>query len=95
MIRWFPRPKDMTCEQVADLLQTYLDQEVDGAPASKVSVHLGDCRQCGIEYTVYQDIKETLVRRTQAPVDPAVMSTLRRFCDDLTHGRIEAPDPDQ
>jgi anti-sigma factor RsiW len=92
VIRWFRRPKDMTCEQVAQLLQHYLDHEVEDGTASQVSLHLGGCEHCGIEYTVYQDIRETLVRRVRLPVDPSVMDTLHRFCDDLTHGRIASPE---
>ena len=70
------------------MLQTYLDAEVENGTATKVSLHLGDCRTCGVEYSTYRQIKETLVRRGQPAVDPTVMDALRRFCDDLSQGRV-------
>jgi predicted anti-sigma-YlaC factor YlaD len=78
----------MTCEEVVQMLQNYLDAEVENGTATKVSLHLGDCRTCGVEYSTYRDIKETLVRRAQPAVDPLVMDTLRRFCQDLSQGRV-------
>jgi anti-sigma factor RsiW len=85
VIRWFRRPRDLSCQQVAEVLQHYLDAEVEDGTAHKVSVHLGDCQHCGIEYEVYQEIKQTLLRRSRPAVDPDVLQALHRFCDDLTH----------
>jgi anti-sigma factor (TIGR02949 family) len=90
MIRWFRRPNDLSCQDVAQLLQHYLDAEVEDGTASQVSVHLGGCEHCGVEYEVYQQIKVALVERAQAPVDPAVLGALRQFCDDLV-GHDEPP----
>jgi anti-sigma factor RsiW len=84
MIRWFRRPRDLSCQEVAELLQTYLDAEVEDGTAQRVSVHLGDCQHCGVEYQVYEEIKRTLVQRARTPVDPSVLQALRRFCDDLS-----------
>jgi anti-sigma factor RsiW len=94
MIRWFRRPRDLSCQQVAVLLQHYLDREVEDGTAQRVSVHLGGCEHCGIEYEVYQEIKQTLVRRTQPPVNPSVLVALRRFCDDLARREDPLPDED-
>ena len=90
MIRWFRRPQGMTCEEVVQVLQRYVDAEVDSGDGTKVSLHLGDCRTCGVEYTTYRQIKETLVRRAQPAVEPAVIDGLRRFCDELARSQ----DPD-
>lgn len=89
-MRWFRRPRDLSCQQVAELLQTVLDAEVPDGTAQQVQVHLGDCQHCGIEYELYEDIKRTLVRRCGTSVDPAVLQGLRQFCDDLSR---QGPSP--
>lgn len=93
MIRFLGRPKGMSCVEVAQLLQHYLDRQLDDGVFRRVSVHLDDCRHCEIEYTVYRDIKDALAGRGCQPLDPAVLSTLQRFCDELT--RHSPPPADQ
>ncbi|MEU3177256.1 zf-HC2 domain-containing protein [Streptomyces albidoflavus] len=51
--------------QVARLLQSYLDGETDEASARRVAAHLEDCRRCGLEASVYQEIRSALARRTE------------------------------
>ncbi|MCZ4101279.1 MULTISPECIES: anti-sigma factor family protein [unclassified Streptomyces] len=50
--------------QVARVLQSYLDGETDEITARRVSAHLEDCRRCGLEASVYQEIHNALARRT-------------------------------
>ncbi|MFJ7768705.1 anti-sigma factor family protein [Streptomyces sp. NPDC097107] len=50
--------------QVARVLQSYLDGETDEVTARRVSAHLEDCRRCGLEASVYQEIHNALARRT-------------------------------
>ncbi|WP_374987044.1 zf-HC2 domain-containing protein [Streptomyces fradiae] len=49
--------------QVARVLQKYLDGETDEATARRVAVHLEDCRRCGLEASVHQEIRSAPARR--------------------------------
>lgn len=74
--------RGLSCEHVMEVLQAYLDGEVDDQTARKVSHHLTDCADCDNESTVYHSIKVSLAAR-RLPVDPTVMEALRRFGNDL------------
>ncbi|MFP3986562.1 anti-sigma factor [Streptomyces sp. E11-3] len=78
----------MNCLQVARVLQSYVDGEADEVTARRVAAHLADCRRCGLEATVYQEIKSALARR-QSPDD----LTLRRLRDFST-ALLRDPPPD-
>ncbi|MDH3756077.1 MAG: zf-HC2 domain-containing protein [Acidimicrobiia bacterium] len=72
----------MDCAAVATLLQEHLDHELAGDVAARVTEHLDACRQCGLEATTYQAIKDA-VGRSQMP-DPEALDRLKSFADDLT-----------
>ncbi|MEM7272944.1 MAG: zf-HC2 domain-containing protein [Actinomycetota bacterium] len=74
--------KGMTCAEVMEVLQTYLDGETDVEVARAVAKHLEDCPACDRESEVYRGIKVSLATR-QRPVDPDVMASLRRFGEQL------------
>lgn len=80
------------CEQVLELLQSYLDEELTDEEGRKVASHLADCRNCEIESSVYTQIKATLATRRR-PVDPEIMDALRRFSDQLVATDISGPEP--
>ncbi len=83
-LHWRRGPEDeLDCREVARVLQTYLDSELDELTARKVSHHLEDCRRCGLEASTYRELKQRLsiMRR---PVDPEVVDRLRDFVDKLT-----------
>ncbi|MEW2634306.1 anti-sigma factor [Streptomyces sp. NPDC048389] len=63
--------------QVARVLQSYLDGETDEVTARRVAAHLEDCRRCGLEASVYQEIHNALARRTDP--DSAAVDRLRAF----------------
>ncbi|MBT2430009.1 zf-HC2 domain-containing protein [Streptomyces sp. ISL-112] len=67
----------MNCMQVARVLQSYLDGETDEVTARRVSAHLEDCRRCGLEASVYQEIHNALARRTEP--DSQAMERLQAF----------------
>ncbi|MFG2569815.1 anti-sigma factor family protein [Streptomyces sp. NPDC048567] len=67
----------MNCLQVARVLQSYLDGETDEKTARRVAVHLNDCRRCGLEASVYQEIHSALARRTSP--DRGAMERLHAF----------------
>lgn len=80
--------RKMNCMQVAKVLQAYLDGETDELTARRVADHVEDCRRCGLEAAVYQEIKNALARH-DAP-DPAAVSRLRGFGEALA--RSDPPD---
>lgn len=69
--------------QVAWVLQSYLDGETDEITARRVAAHLEDCRRCGLEVAVYQEIKQSLARH-EAPAEDAA-ARLRAFGETLLH----------
>jgi len=81
---WFRRPlKEASCREVGQVLQAYLDGDVEADFAAKIEAHLDKCRDCGLERETYQQIKDSLAR--QAPsVDSAAIDRLREFGRKLT-----------
>ncbi len=82
----FPwRSQAATCREVARVLQSYLDGQVDDLTAQRVARHLEACRRCGLEARIYQEIKLSLSRR--APdIDTHSIARLRDFAARLTDG---------
>ncbi|MFP8904975.1 anti-sigma factor family protein [Streptomyces atacamensis] len=80
-----PAGRRMNCLQVARVLQAYLDGETDEITARRVAAHLEDCRRCGLEASVYREIKSALARREQP--DAGAVGRLRGFGEVLLrHG---------
>ena len=59
----------MSCAEVGEILQQYLDGELDGTTASLVEAHLEMCRRCGLEASIYTDVKEALAEQGELPED--------------------------
>lgn len=55
-----PRPGGLSCAQVADLVQSFLDDELTETTGAKLAEHLDQCERCGIEADVYRRIKAAL-----------------------------------
>ncbi len=89
MIRFLKRRRGFTCDEVMNVLQNYLDGEVDLATARKVAVHLEACVDCDTESLVYRRIKASLAHGDHQPVDPSIMSSLERFSERVASGEIE------
>lgn len=80
----FPKERRMmTCRRVGEVLQAYLDGEVDAITSSRVAHHLEDCRRCGMELDVYTEIKASLARGGPE-VDDGAVQRLREFSERLT-----------
>lgn len=71
-----------SCEEILEVMQSYLDGETDEETARKVAGHLADCTECDRESEVYKNIKASLAGRRK-PVNPEVMDALRQFSDQL------------
>ena len=83
--------RPLSCGEVGKVLQRYLDGHVDELTAEKVAEHLEDCRRCGLELTVYTEIKASLAR--QSPEIPeTALDRLRRFGEQLID-RSPEPEP--
>ena len=83
--------RQLSCHQVGQVLQTYLDEELDGATAAKVATHLEDCRRCGLERETYEALKSSL-QKVPTRVDDAPVARLREFGERLARGEL---DPDE
>lgn len=70
------------CHEAGRVLQEYLDGVLDPAAAARVRKHLEACRRCGLEATIYDEIKKSLARRPSA-AEPAAVERLRRFAISL------------
>lgn len=100
-MRWHRRRRDgdgmrtrhaLSCHEVARLLQSYLDGELDDLGRERVVQHLDDCRRCGLEAETYRAIKDSLVRAApELPPEP--LERLRAFADDLASEQPDAPPP--
>lgn len=92
--RWRRGRSELTCDEVAAVLQPFLDGQVDEITTQRVRRHLVDCRRCGLEAETYTAIKEALARR-QPVIDDATVARLREFGrslgEDGPAGESEAP----
>lgn len=84
MRSWWRRGQDgeASCAEVAKVLQSYLDGQVDDLNAARVRRHLDHCRRCGLESETYQAIKEAIARRADH-VDDDAYERLREFATRL------------
>jgi len=81
MKKWARRRRagrEATCAEVAEVLQSYLDGQVDDLTAQRVQRHLEHCRRCGLEADTYEAIKDAVGRRAPQ-VGPDALERLRRF----------------
>lgn len=75
----------LDCHAVGELLQQYLDHEIDEDRAWLIAAHLEDCRRCGLEAETYEQIKQTLAaQRTDVPEES--VARLREFGRGLIRG---------
>jgi anti-sigma factor (TIGR02949 family) len=77
-LRLWPRRSAASCSEVIAVLQEFLDGAVDADTAARVERHLEACRRCGLEGSVYREIKQSL-RRQRGDVDAAALDRLRAF----------------
>lgn len=75
-------PDVLSCQQVARVLQSFLDREVDQATVGRIEEHLEQCRRCGMEAAVYGEIKLSLARATPA-IPELTLRRLRHFGEEL------------
>ena len=75
-----------TCDEVGQILQTYLDGELDEARVAKVTAHLEHCRR-GMAADTYKRIKESVARVAPQglirPMDQLSIEQVWRLADSL------------
>jgi len=76
----------MSCAEVGAVLQQYLDGELDQTTSPLVEAHLEMCRRCGLEASVYTDVKDALAAQGDLPEDS--VRRLREFGERIAHGEI-------
>lgn len=91
MKAWFMRlighgsSRPLDCHAVGELLQHYLDDELDPKRGARIAAHLDDCRRCGLEAETYSRIKGTLAAHRSDVPDESV-ERLREFGRRLARG---------
>jgi anti-sigma factor RsiW len=89
MMRWMLRLRRapaISCAQVHDLVQAYLDGELEGPERDRLAAHLDRCGPCGVEAATIERIKASLA----APVPAEAVGRLTRFAVAISHqGRDE------
>lgn len=82
MTLWNETTSRVRCMRTMRILQTYLDGSLDEVSGRRVAAHLEECRRCGLEASVYSEIKAAL-RDKNRLVDPQALDRLRRFGEQL------------
>ncbi len=83
-------PGGMSCHQVGEVLQQYLDGHIDAEQAARIEAHLEECRRCGMEADTYERIKSTLAAQ-RPEISAESVDRLREFGEQLARGE----DPSQ
>lgn len=82
------RKAGISCARVHDLVQSYLDGELeDGPERDRLIEHLDRCRPCGVEAETYERIKAALSGRPPA----ASVDRLTAYAASIP-GLVEGPD---
>jgi anti-sigma factor ChrR (cupin superfamily) len=79
---WYRLRRGLSCHQVMEVLQAYLDGEVDVRVARNVARHLDRCQRCRTESALYVDIRRRLSQQPDG-MDPEVLGRLRDFARTL------------
>ncbi|MHB1488095.1 MAG: anti-sigma factor family protein [Acidimicrobiales bacterium] len=91
MTLWNETTSRVRCMRTMRIIQAYLDGTLDDVSATRVAAHLEDCRRCGLEASVYSEIKVAL-REKDRPVDPGALDRLRRFGEQIASGNQSTSD---
>ena len=77
--------RPMTCGEVGEWLQRYLDGDLDDRRSERLAAHLDDCRRCGLEADTYERIKRSLTdHQLSVPADS--LARLREFGARIARG---------
>lgn len=75
--------EQLLCPEVAQLLQRFLDDEVDDpVVVDAIAAHIDECAPCGYEADTFRTIKTALAAR-RAPIESDSLDRLRAFGSSL------------
>ena len=75
--------RKLSCKQVEQQLQMYLDTELDEKSAKKVADHLEMCQDCAFEADLMTKIKMSL-KGAEGNVDPGTLARLNQFANRIS-----------
>ncbi len=70
------------CQEVAAVLQSFLDGELPAQDADRVAAHLEHCHRCDIEATTVRKIIDA-IQRQRPELDPGTYARLAVVVDEL------------
>jgi anti-sigma factor RsiW len=83
----FRRKGGSRCIEIGRQIQTYLDDGLDPATATKVADHLHACRRCGLTADDYRRLKSALAE-TSVPMPVEPLQRLQALAADLAAGNV-------
>jgi anti-sigma factor RsiW len=79
-----PKPDELACAQVQDLLERHLDGELTPEFATRVEGHLARCEACSSDHELATEIREELGRMPQFDAPETIMTAARLQSSDAT-----------
>ena len=76
----------MTCRELIDLLQDYLDRELAGDVVAELERHLEDCAPCRAYLATYRKAREVGAAAGRVEMPEEMKIRLRRFLLDTLRG---------
>jgi anti-sigma factor (TIGR02949 family) len=64
------------CDWCEEVLQPYLDRDLNEAEQKEVEVHLKDCKYCRDRYKLEQDLRRLVRQAVVEPMAPALKQRL-------------------
>jgi anti-sigma factor RsiW len=76
----------MTCRELIDVLQAYLDRELAGDVVAELERHLEDCAPCRAYLATYRKAREVGAAAGRVEMPEEMKIRLRRFLLDTLRG---------
>jgi len=76
----------MTCRELIDVLQDYLDRELAGDVVAELERHLEDCAPCRAYLATYRKAREVGAAAARVEMPEEMKTRLRRFLLDKLRG---------
>ncbi|MEZ5343430.1 MAG: zf-HC2 domain-containing protein [Acidimicrobiales bacterium] len=86
------RRKGYSCHQVLEVLQSYLDGEVDESVARSVILHLDMCEQCAHEAELFRRIQAAIAAQAN-DIDAEILDRLETYAMNLRSIDENSGDP--
>lgn len=83
IMRLLRRNKGYSCHQVLEVMQSYIDGEVDEKTALNVVEHLEMCERCAHEVHLFRRIQNA-VREQADEIDPRIVERLEAYALELS-----------